>query len=338
MDMLSKKISIDLGTANSMVHVLGKGIVLNEPTVVAITEDSEKIVAIGLDAREMLGKTPENIIATRPLRSGVIADYFITEALLRYFVDKSVGKSRFFKPDIMVSVPAGATSVEARAVMDAAYAAGAKKAYLIPEPLAAAVGTGMPISAPSGNMIVNIGGGTTEIAIVSLYGMVVHGSIRVGGHSLDEAIILHLRRKYNLLIGDNTAEFVKIQIGAAFPLAKTETVEVKGRDSVNGLPRTVVVTSAEIVECLSHPLSQIAIAIKNVLERTPPELASDIVDKGMILSGGTSQLRNLDKYITHFAGVPAHVADDPIFCVIKGISLVQENLDMFSKSVTKGGL
>jgi len=336
--MISKKIAIDLGTANSLVYVLGKGIVLNEPTVVAVTVEDEKIVAIGIEARDMLGKTPENIVATRPLRDGVIADYFVTEALLRYFVDKAVGKSRLFKPDIMVSVPAGATSVEARAVMDAAYAAGAKNAFLIPEPLAAAVGTGMPISEPSGNMIVNIGGGTTEIAIVSLYGMVVHGSVRVGGHALDEAICLHMRRKYNLLIGENTAEYVKMRIGAAFPLAKIQTLEVKGRDSVSGLPRTVPVSSSEIVQCLEQPLSQIAIAIKNVLEKTPPELASDIVDKGMILSGGTAQLRNLDKYITHFSGVPAHVADEAMFCVIKGVGIVLENIDMFSKSVTKGGI
>ena len=333
--MLSKKIAIDLGTANSLVYVFGKGIVLNEPTVVALTDDDEKIVAIGAVAREMLGKTPENLVASRPLKSGVIADYLVTETLLRYFVDKAIGRSRIFKPDIMVSVPAGATSVESRAVLDAAYSAGAKVAYLIPEPLAAAVGTGMPVSEPSGNMIVNIGGGTTEIAIVSLYGIVVHGSVRVGGHTLDEAISLYLRRKYNLLIGENTAEDVKIKIGAAYPLPKVKTLEVKGRDSVSGFPRTVTVTSGEIVECLSQPLSQIALAIKNVLEMTPPELASDIVDKGMTLSGGASLLQNLDKYITHFAGVPAHIADEPLFCVINGMAEILGRVDMYRKSVIK---
>lgn len=332
---LSKKIAIDLGTANSVVYVSGKGIIANEPTVVAVTIDDEKVVAIGKEARDMLGKTPEGLTATRPLRSGVIADYFVTEALLRYLIDKAVGRSRLFKPEVMVSIPAGATSVEARAVLDAAYSAGARVAYLIPEPLAAAIGTGLPIAEPTGNMIVNIGGGTCEIAVVSLYGMVSHGSVRVGGNALDEAIITHIRRKYNLLIGDNTAERVKMEIGAAFPLPKEIKMEVKGRDSVSGLPRTVSLSSGEIVQCLAQPLSQIAIGIKNVLEKTPPELASDIIDKGIVLTGGTSQLKNLDKYITHFTGVPAHVADDPLLCVVKGIAKAIENLAVFDKSVMK---
>lgn len=333
--MLSKKIAIDLGTANSMVYVSGRGIVAQEPTVVAVTIDDEKIMAVGSEARDMLGRTPENIMATRPLRSGVIADYKVTEALLRYLIDKAVGRSRLFKPEVMVSIPAGATSVEARAVLDATYAAGARSAYLIPEPLAAAIGTGLPISKPTGNMVVNIGGGTCEIAVVSLYGMVSHGSVRVGGTALDEAIATHIRRKYNLLIGDNTAEQVKIQIGAAFPLDKEMEMEVKGRDSISGLPRTVTVASGEIVQCLSHPLSQIALGIKNVLENTPPELASDIIDKGIVMTGGTSQLKNLDKYITHYAGVPAHVTDEPMFCVVKGIAKAIENLDVFNKSLVK---
>ena len=333
--MLSRSIAIDLGTANSIVYVSGKGIVLQEPTVVAVTIDDEKVVAIGNDARTMLGKTPESIMALRPLKSGVIADYATTEALLRYFVDKVVGRSRFLKPDIMISIPAGATSVEARAVLDAAYSAGAKNAYLIPEPLAAAIGTGLPISEPSGNMVVNIGGGTTEIAIVSLYGMVAHGSVRVAGNSFDESISQHLRRTYNLLIGDNTAEYVKIRIGSAKALEKPEYLEVKGRDSISGLPKTINVTSGEITECLSQPLSQIAITIKNVLEKTPPELSSDIIDKGIVLSGGSSQLRNLDKYITSYTGVPAHVSDDPHLCVVKGIGKALENFSMFEKSLTK---
>lgn len=332
---LSKKIAIDLGTANSLVYVSGRGIITNEPTVVAVTIENEKVVAVGAEARDMLGRTPEGITATRPLRSGVIADYFITESLLRYLMDKAIGKSRLFKPEVMISIPAGATSVEARAVLDAAYSAGARTAYLIPEPLAAAIGTGLPISEPSGNMVVNIGGGTCEIAVVSLFGMVSHGSVRIGGNALDEAIMTHVRRKYNLLIGENTAEKVKIDIGAAFPLPKEEKMEVKGRDSVSGLPRTITVTSGEIVQALSNPLSQIAIGIKNVLEKTPPELASDIIDKGIVLTGGTSLLKNLDKYITHFTGVPAHVADDPLLCVVKGIGKALENLSIFDKSVMK---
>ncbi len=333
--MLSKKIAIDLGTANSLVHVSGKGIVLREPTVVAVTIDDEEVVAVGTEAQLMLGKTPESIHAMRPLRNGVIADYLVTEALLRYFINKSFGRSRLIKPDVMISIPAGATSVEARAVLDAAYSAGAKNAYLIPEPLAAAIGTGLPISEPAGNMIVNIGGGTTEIAIVSLYGIVVHGSVRVAGNSLDEAIAQHLRRKYNLLIGDNTSELVKINVGSAFPLSKEEVMEVKGRDSISGLPKTITITSNEIVDCLSHPLNQIAIAVKNVLEMTPPELSSDIIEKGIVLSGGTSMLRNFDKYLTHYTGVPAHLADEPLLCVVKGIGKAVENIDLFSKSLTK---
>ena len=333
--MVSKKIAIDLGTANSLVYVLGKGLIADEPTVVAVTIEDERVMAVGREAKEMLGRTPEGITASRPLRSGVIADYLVTEALLKYLIDKAVGRSRLFKPEVMISIPAGATSVEARAVLDAAYSAGARVAYLIPEPLAAAIGTGLPISEPSGNMIVNVGGGTCEIAVVSLYGMVSHGSARVGGNALDEAVATYVRRKYNLLIGDNTAEDVKIKIGAAFPLPKDEKMEVKGRDSVSGLPRTIIISSSEVVQALSGPLAQIAVAIKNVLEKTPPELASDIIDKGIVLTGGTSLLRNLDKYITHFTGVPAHVADDPLLCVVKGIVKALENVDVFNKSLMK---
>ena len=333
--MLSKKIAIDLGTANSLVYVSGKGIVLKEPTVVAVAEDDDKILAVGSEAREMLGKTPEGIIATRPLRNGVIADYLVTEALLRYFVGKVVGRSRVIKPDIMISIPAGATSVEARAVLEAAYSAGARRAYLMPEPLAAAIGAGLPVSEPSGNMIVNIGGGTTEIAIVSLYGMVVHGSIRVGGNSLDEAIIQYVRRNYGLVIGPNTAEKVKIKIGAAQPLQKDISMEVKGRDSISGFPKTVHLTSTEVVSCLESPLQSIASGVKSVLESTPPELSSDIIDKGIVLSGGSAQLRQIDKYISSYTGVPAHLADDPLYCVVKGLGRAIENIEIFSKSMLK---
>jgi rod shape-determining protein MreB len=333
--MLSKKIAIDLGTANSLVYVSGKGIVLQEPTVVAVSEEEEKIVAVGQEARDMLGKTPEGIIATRPLRNGVIADYLVTEALLRYFVGKVIGRSRLVKPDIMISIPAGATSVEARAVLEAAYSAGARKAYLMPEPLAAAIGAGLPIAEPRGNMIVNIGGGTTEIAIVSLYGMVVHGSIRVGGNSLDEALTAYVRRNYGLVIGPNTAELVKMNIGAAQPLQKERVMEVKGRDSITGFPKTVSLTSTEVVSCLEPSLSSIASGVKSVLESTPPELSSDIIDKGIVLSGGSALLKNIDKYISSYTGVPAHMADDPLYCVVKGLGRAIENLEIFSKSMLK---
>ncbi len=333
--MLGKKIAIDLGTANSVVYVSGKGIVLREPTVVAVSIDDERVVAVGNEARDMLGKTPENITATRPLKDGVIADYVVTEALLRYFINKIMGSYRFVKPDVIISIPAGATSVESRAVLEAAYSAGAKSAYLIPEPLAAAIGAGLPIGEPSGNMIVNIGGGTTEIAIVSLYGMVVHGSIRIGGNALDEIIASYIRRQYGLVIGETTAEYVKIEIGSAMPLPKEKTLEVKGRDSVSGFPRTVNITSTEITACLAQPLSQIGLAIKNVLEKTPPELSSDIIDKGIVLSGGTALLRNIDKYISGYAGVAAHVADDPLLCVVKGLAKALENFGIFNKSMIK---
>ncbi len=333
--MLSKKIAIDLGTVNSLVYVSGRGIVLKEPTVVAVSEDDEKIVAVGYEAREMLGKTPEGITATRPLKNGVIADYLVTEALLRYFVGKVIGRSRLIKPDIMISIPAGATSVEARAVLEAAYSAGAKKAYLMPEPLAAAIGAGLPISEPSGNMIVNMGGGTTEIAIVSLYGMVVHGSIRVGGNSLDEALTSYVRRNYGLVIGPNTAELVKMNIGAAQPLLKEKSMEVKGRDSITGFPKTITLTATEVISCLEPSLASIASGVKNVLEKTPPELSSDIIDKGIVLSGGTALLKNIEKYIIHYTGVPAHLADDPLYCVVKGLGRAIENLEIFSKSMLR---
>lgn len=333
--MFNKKIAIDLGTANSVVIVAGKGVVLNEPTVVAVTEDDGRVVAVGNDAKEMLGKTPEGITASRPLRDGVIADYVVTEAMLSYFLTKALGGARLFKPDVMVSVPAGVTSVEARAVLDAAYSAGAKQAYLIPEPLAAAIGAGLPVSEPSGNMIVNIGGGTSEVAVVSMNGMVVSGSVRVAGNKIDEAIGQYIRRKFSLLIGDKTAENVKKNIGSAFPLLTEETMEVKGRDSVTGLPKTVVINSTEISQAIQMPLMQIVATVKNVLEQTPPELASDIIDKGLVMSGGSSLLRNLDKFIMQHTSVPVHVTDEPLLCVVRGVSSALDNLYLFNKSLTK---
>lgn len=333
--MFSKKIGIDLGTANSVVYVVGKGIILSEPTAVAVTIDDNKVVSVGNSAKEMLGRAPETIRVYRPLRDGVIADYTVTEAMLRFFINKACGASRLFRPEVMLSIPAEVTTVEIRAVLDAAINAGGGRAYLIPEPLAAAVGAGVPVDQPSGSMIVNLGGGTTEVAIISLGGVVVKGSARVAGRKIDEAIASYLRRRYNLLIGDGTAEEVKINLGSAIVPSEETKMEVKGRDSIAGLPKTVEVTSTEVSQAIQDPLRQIVIAIKNVLEQTPPELSSDVIDKGVILSGGTAQLRNLDKFITQNIGVPAHVVEDPMYCVIRGIGVVLENLEVFQKSLIK---
>lgn len=333
--MLSKRIAIDLGTANSLVYVTGRGIVLNEPTVVAVTVDDNKVVAVGNTAKEMLGRTPVGLTASRPLRNGVIADYVVTEAMLKYFVKKALGGVRLLKPEVMVSVPAGVTSVESRAVLDAAMAAGARTAYLIPEPLAAAIGARIPIAEPSGSMVVNSGGGTTEVAVISLGGVVVHGSVRVAGNSIDEAIASFLRRQYNLIIGERTAEDVKIRIGSALPLKEELKMEVKGRDWAAGLPRTVKIFSTGVTEAIQGPLNEITRAIREVLEQTPPELSSDVIDKGMVLTGGTALLRNFDKLLTEATGVPAHVADDPLLCVVKGAGIAVENLDVFRKSITR---
>jgi len=332
---LSRKVGIDLGTANSIVYVAGQGIVLNEPTVVAITIDDNEVVAVGTEAKEMLGRTPVNIQASRPMRDGVIADYLITEAMLKYFLGRVCGRTRVFKPEVMVSAPAGVTSVESRAVLDATISAGAKEAYLIPEPLAAAIGARIPISEPSGSMVVNIGGGTVEVAVICLGGLVVSSSARVAGNKIDEAIADHLRRTYNLIVGDRTAEMIKIQIGSALPLDDNPTLEVKGRDAIAGLPRTVEVTSYEVTEVIQPPLKGIVGAIKNVLEQTPPELSSDVIDKGMVLTGGTALLRNVDKFLTQSTGVPAHVAENPILCVAYGVGAAIENLDTFKKNVRK---
>lgn len=333
--ILSRRIGIDLGTASTLVYVQGKGILLHEPTVVAVTSDDRKVIAVGNEAKEMLGRTPVDIVASRPMRDGVIADYTITEAMLRYYINKVSGPVRFFKPEVMICAPAGGTSVERRAVLDAALSAGAKTAYLIDEALAAAIGADIPIAEPSGNMIVDIGGGTTEVAVISLGGIVVNRTERTAGTKLDEAIVSFVRRKHNLLIGERMAENIKIQIGSALPLEKELTMEIKGRDAVAGLPKTVQITSTETTEAISTVLSDMISAIKAVLEETPPELSSDIVDKGMILAGGTSLLRNLDRLITEQTGVPAHVADDPITCVVKGTGVAIENLDKFKRNITR---
>ncbi|MBI3559410.1 rod shape-determining protein [Candidatus Gottesmanbacteria bacterium] len=332
--MFGKRLGIDLGTANSLVYEVGQGVVLNEPTVVAVSVDDGKVLAVGNEARAMLGRTPGTITASRPLRDGVIADYLVTESMLRYFLDRVCGSTRFFKPEVMICVPAGVTQVERRAVLDATLAAGAKIAFLIDEPLAAAIGAKIPIANPSGNMIVDIGGGSTEAAVISLGGVVAHKSTRVAGNKIDEAIQSYVKKKYNLLIGERTAEEIKMTIGTAFPDAKNK-MEIRGRDAASGLPRILELTADEVVEAITPILSQIINSIKGVLEETPPELASDIIDRGIVLSGGTSLLKNLDKLMTHTIGVPVHVADDPLFCVVKGCGIAMENIDLYKRSVSR---
>ncbi|MEK7155187.1 MAG: rod shape-determining protein, partial [Patescibacteria group bacterium] len=322
--MFNKRIAIDLGTANTVVWVAGKGILMNEPTVVAIAVEDGRVVAVGNEAKEMLGRTPGNITASRPMRDGVIADYRVTEAMLRYFIQKVCGRVFLFKPEVMICVPAGVTQVERRAVLDATLSAGAKAAYLIDEPLAAAIGAKVPIAAASGSMIIDIGGGSAEAAVISLGGVVVHKSVRVAGNKIDEAIATYLKRKYNLLIGETTAEYVKIKIGSATVLDKIEEMEVKGRDNVTGLPRAIAITSTEITEAIRPTLMLIVGAAKGVLEETPPELASDIIDKGIVMSGGTSVLRNFDRLMTELTGVPCHVAEDALLCVVRGTGVALE--------------
>lgn len=333
---LSKRIGIDLGTANSLVYLGGSGIVLNEPTVVAISTEDNRVLAVGNEAKEMLGRTPGNIAALRPMRDGVIADYVVTEAMISYFLDKILGHSRFFKPEVMVCAPAGVTSVEKRAILDATLQAGAKTAFLIDEPLAAAIGAKIPIANASGNMIVDIGGGTTEAAVICLGGVVVHNSVRVGGNKIDEAVQAYVRKKYNLIIGERMAEDIKIRIGSATNhKVDAGQMEIRGRDALTGLPKSINLTSEEVTEAITEVLGKIIGAIKGVLELTPPELASDIIDKGIILSGGTSLLRNFDRLVTEQTGVPAALAENPLFCVALGIGMALENLDIYKRSVSK---
>ncbi len=335
--MLRKNIAIDLGTANTLVWVAGEGLVVNEPTVVAISSDDNKVVAVGEEAKLMLGRTPEALIASRPMRDGVIADYQVTEAMLRYFIGKVTGRFQFFKPNVMICVSAGCTQVERRAALDASLSAGAAHAYLIEEPLAAAIGAGIPVSAPSGHMIIDVGGGSTEAAVISLGGVDTHKSVRVAGNKIDEALQGFLKKKHNLIIGDTTAEDIKLKIGSATPLEKEEKLEISGRDLVFGLPRSVVITSTEVTEAIRPVLMLIIGGVKAVLEDTPPELASDIIDKGIVMSGGTSTLRNFDKLMTEETGVPAHVADEPLLCVVRGTGLVLENIELWKRSITNKG-
>lgn len=332
----SKRIGIDLGTANTLVYVAGEGVMLNEPTVVAVRADDNKVVAVGQDAKEMLGRTPGNIVATRPLREGVIADYVVTQAMLAYFIDKVAGRARFLKPEVMVCIPSGVTQVEKRAVLDATMAAGARAVYLIEEPLAAAIGAKVPIAQAAGHMILDGGGGTTDIAVISLGGVVVHKSIRIGGNKIEEAIAHFIRKRFNLLVGERTGEEIKISIGNAVPDPdKPRKMEIKGRDSVSGLPRSIEITDIEVHEAIQPSLKAIVGAIREVFEMTPPELSSDIIDKGIVLSGGTSTLRNLDRYITSETGVPSYVAEDPLYCVVRGTGVALENLELYKRSISK---
>ncbi|HRX43810.1 MAG TPA: rod shape-determining protein [Candidatus Dojkabacteria bacterium] len=338
--MLGKKIGIDLGTANSVVFIQGEGIAFVEPTVVAIDINKAKVIAVGSEAKKMIGKTPENIIARRPLRNGVIADSRITEALLRYFFNKALGKSRFFKPDVVISVPAGITTVEQRAVLKAATSAGAKEITMLPEPLLAALGAGLPIETSSGNMIVNLGGGTAEIAVISLDGIVEYDSLRIAGDAINEAIINYMKKKKGVLIGEQSAENIKIKIGSAIDIKNPKSMEVRGRDFGAGMPKAITVDSNDIAAAVKRPLLNIINSIKGVLEKTPPELSADIMDRGIAMSGGTSKLRNLDKLITKAIGVPAYVADEPMYCVAKGTGIALELMAegqrsfTFNKSIT----
>jgi rod shape-determining protein MreB and related proteins len=331
--MFLKKVGIDLGTTNVLVYIPKRGIVINEPSVVAISTTDNKILAVGSEAKEMIGRTPDSIVASRPLKDGVIADYKTTETMLKYFINKAVGGLRLFRPEVMVAVPAGITSTEKRAVIDATIAAGAKAAYIIKEPIVAAIGANIPIGAPSGNMIIDIGGGTSEIAVISLGGIVASTSVRIGGNRFDASISEFIRKKYSLAIGDRTAEQIKINIGSAMYLDKKMSMKVKGRDILGGLPKTVVVSSDDITEAIQDDLEGIINATKAVLQKTPPELSADVIDKGIIFSGGSSLLRNIDKLMSKAIGVPAYVADDSLLCVAKGTGMALENLDLYKRSL-----
>ncbi|MEK7537548.1 MAG: rod shape-determining protein [Patescibacteria group bacterium] len=333
MSILTRRIGIDLGTTYTLVHLPGRGIVLNEPSVVAMSLLDKKVLAVGDEAKEMIGRTPDTIVASRPLKDGVIADYRITEAMLRYFINKALGGIRFFRPEVMIAVPGGITSTERRAVIDATLAAGAKAAYIIKEPIAAAIGANIPIGSPSGHMIIDIGGGTSEIAVISLGGIVVNISVRVGGNKCDYAIQEYVRKKYGLAIGERTAEEIKITIGSALPLEEKLSMEVRGRDMISGLPKTVTIVSDDVTEAIQNELAGIIQAVKNVLQDTPPELSADVMDKGMVLSGGSSLLRMMDKLLSQAIGVPAYVADEPLLCVARGTGIALDNLESYKRSI-----
>jgi rod shape-determining protein MreB and related proteins len=330
---ITRKLGIDLGTTNLLVFVPGRGIVLNEPSVVAISEDDNRILAIGDEAKTMIGRTPENIVAYRPMKDGVIADYRVTEAMLRYYINKALGKWNIFKPDVLISVPAGVTSTERRAVVEAAIKAGAKNAYVVKEPILAAIGAGIPIHEAAGHMVVDIGGGTTDVAVISLGGIVASTSVKVAGNKMDAAIVDYLKKTHNLAIGDKMAEDIKIKIGSAVALDEELSMPVKGRDFVLGLPRTVEVKTNEVVKAISKELREMVKAIKDVLQETPPELSSDIIDHGIIMTGGSSQLRHLPELVYRRTGVKAVLAKDAYYCVAKGTGTALEHLETYKKSI-----
>jgi rod shape-determining protein MreB len=333
MAMFSPKLGIDLGTTNVLVYLPGKGVVLNEPSVVAVSAENNKVLAIGIEAKKMVGRTPDGITAYRPMKDGVIADYRVTEAMLRYFMRKALGKWNFFKPTVLVSVPAGVTSTEKRAVIEAAVKAGAKDAYVVKEPILAAIGAGIPIQEPMGRMVADLGGGTIDVAVISLGGIVASTSVKCAGNKLDRAITDHVKKQYNLAIGDKTAEEIKITIGAAVPLSQELSMGVKGRDLVTGLPRTIELRTNEIVQAMNRELREMMGAVRKVLQETPPELASDIIDNGIILTGGTSQLRHLPELVLRRTGVTAKLADDAYFCVARGTGVALAHLDTYKKSI-----
>jgi rod shape-determining protein MreB len=332
--MLPKRIGIDLGTANVLVYVKGRGIVVNEPAVVALANRDNMVVAVGREAQDMMGRVPGSISVIRPMRDGVIADYLITEAMLRYFIQKVIGRFNIIKPEVMVCIPAGVTSVEQRAVRDAAEQAGGRRpVHLVPEPLAAAIGARIPINSPSGNMVVDIGGGRTEAAVISMYGIVVSESVRVAGDRLDDAIVSYVKRRYNLMIGERTAEEMKIGIGAAVPLEDDLKMEIRGRDQISGLPKTITVTSSDVTAAIQDSLGTIVTVARSVLERTPPELASDVIDRGIVLTGGGALLRHLDILLTQETGIPVAIAENPLDCVAIGAGVALEYLDVIKRSL-----
>ncbi len=333
MSFFSKKLGIDLGTTSVLVYVPEKGIVLNEPSVVAISEEDNRILAIGIEAKQMIGKTPESIVAYRPMKDGVIADYRVTEAMLRYYINKALGKWNIAKPDVLISVPAGVTSTERRAVVEAAIKAGAKNAYVVKEPILAAIGAGIPIHEPVGHMIVDIGGGTTDVAVISLGGIVASTSVKCAGNRIDTAIADYIKKTFNLAIGDKTAEEIKIKVGSAIALDEELVMTIRGRDYVLGLPRSVEIKTNEITKAIAKELREMIKAIKDVLQETPPELSSDIIDRGIIMTGGSSQLRNFPELVFRRTGVKAVLAKDPLYCVAQGTGIALEHLDTYKKSI-----
>ena len=333
MALFIRKLGIDLGTANTLVFMPDEGVILNEPSVVAVSIPDNKIMAVGADAKGMVGKAPDIIMVYRPMKDGVIADYRVTEAMLRYFINKALGNWNFFKPEVMISVPAGVTSTERRSVVEAAVRAGARAAYVIKEPILAALGAGIPIQEPTGYMIVDIGGGTTDVAVISLGGIVASTSVKVAGNKIDQAISDYVKKTYNLAVGERTSEDIKIAIGSAVPVEKNESYTIKGRDLLTGLPRQATVTTNEIVKAIDYELRDMIKAIKSVLQETPPELAADIIDKGIVMTGGSSLLKNIDELVYRSTGVKARVADEALLCVAKGTGIALEHLEVYKKSV-----